>query len=423
MHLLPLRRTVLGQGTYHKLLKGRCYSDAYLRWEPERLGVRTFDPTEAHRTGLEHRPGKVTPQKHTFSRDYFRSLSCRELLKVAWAGSVDMYENKGEFMAFARRSIRKGEVVEKGILRGIGMGILQDDVSNPYVFKLGQDFLIGTGFPWGQHSALPSPPFLASGTLMFYQRSASDFNVRVSVKESPVEGFEFDAVACEDIPAGTPLVRQVADLSKCAPMFSYADKCHMSDDQVDDFLTQCRQSDREKADLAGVEPEDLHETALRRHVEQTRLGHAPIIFNERTVVLPHPMWGGFGVFACQDIRAGDIVETGLMGQVNGLQGDKCPYIFTWNEGGKRYIDGRENAWCTGSGNSMFYNSDYPANVRMYRLIDHFRYVIVARTNIREGEEVMHLYASSSWRSCFVQDSNLPKLLPVEESSQGQLPSP
>lgn len=417
MHVLSLRRTVVRQG-----VRGRFYSDAYLRWEPERLGVRTFNPIESHRLGLEHRPGKANSQKHTFSLNYFRSLSCRELLKVAWAGSVGVHDHKGEFIAVAQRPIRQGEVVEKGILRGIGTGNLQDDAPNPYVFKLGQDFLLGTGFPWGQYSALPSPPFLASGTLMFYQRAASNFNVQVTVKESPVEGFEFDAVACEDIPAGTPLFRRVADLSKCAPMLPYADKFDMSDEQLDSFLAQCQQSDREKAEMAGVEPDDLHEISLRGHLRQTRTGHVPIMVSDRTVVLPHPMWGGFGVFACQDIRAGDIVETGLMCQVNGLQGDKCPYAFTWNEGGKRHTDGRDNAWCTGSGNSMFYNSDYPANVRMYRLIDHFRYVIVAKTNIREGEEVMHLYASSSWRKCFVQDSKLPKLLPLAEVSNDHLPS-
>jgi len=250
---------------------------------------------------------------------------------------------------------------------------------------------------------------------MLYQKSKDKFNIQVSVKESAVEGFEFDAVASEDIPAGTPLIRQVADMSVSPSMTHNADNYHVSEGDLDKFLKLCQQFDQEKADAAGVEPDELHETTLRRHAWQTNFGDAGVMFNDFTVVLPHPVWGGFGVFACQDIQAGDVVEYGLMCQVNGLQGDKCPYTFTWNEGGKRYTDGRENAWCTGSGNSMFYNSDYPANVRMYRFINHFRYAIVARTNIKEGEEVMHLYASSSWRKCFVEDVNLPKLLPTGES--------
>jgi len=247
---------------------------------------------------------------------------------------------------------------------------------------------------------------------MCYQKSHDKFNIQVSVKESAVEGFEFYAVASEDIPVGTALIRQVARTSISPSIACNAENYHVSEDQLDKFIELCKKWDQDKAEAAGVEPEKVHEDALRKHVWQTNFENVPVLLNNSTVVLPHPVWGGFGVFACKDIAAGDVVEAGLMCSVNGLQGDKCPYTFTWNEGGKRYTDGRENAWCTGAGNSMFYNSDHPANVRMYRLIDHFRYVIVAQTNIREGEEVMHLYASSSWRKCFVDDANLPKLLPT-----------
>merc|ERR1712008_504174 len=212
-------------------------------------------------------------------------------------------------------AIRRGEIVERGILRGIGMGILKDDASNPAVFKLGQDFLLRTGFPWGQHSEIPGPPFLTSGTLMFYQKSKDKFNIQVSVKESPVEGFEFDAVASEDIPAGTPLIRQGADVSVSTSMTHKADNYHMSEDDLYKFLKLCQQFDQEKADAAGVEPDELHETTLRRHAWQTNFGDAGVMFNDFTVVLPHPVWGGFGVFACQDIQAGDVVEYGLMCQV------------------------------------------------------------------------------------------------------------
>jgi len=235
------------------------------------------------------------------------------------------------------------------------------------------------------------------------------------VKESPVEGFEFDAVASEDIPAGSRLVRKVADDNLVAPLPQYAADYHMSDETLEAYIAHVRKMDEEKAALAGVKPDVLHEDVIREHIQQTRSGQAPIL-SELTVTLPHPVWGGFAVFACQDIKAGEIVECGLHAKIEGLQGDKCPYVFTWNSDGKRYTDGRENTWATGSGNAMFYNSDYPSNVRMYRLFDQFRYIIVATTDIKEGEEVMHLYASSSWRKCFVQDDYLPKLLPVEGES-------
>merc|ERR1712147_250507 len=99
-----------------------------------------------------HRPGSVTSQKHTFSLGYFRSKPCRELLKVAWEGAVHMTINDGYFLPTARRKLRAGEIVERGILRGIEMGVLDDATPNPHVCKLGQDFLIGTAFPWAQTS-------------------------------------------------------------------------------------------------------------------------------------------------------------------------------------------------------------------------------------------------------------------------------
>merc|ERR1719265_1249413 len=143
----------------------------------------------------------------------------------------------------------------------------------------------------------------------------------------------------------------------------------------------------------------------------TRESTLPATDCSKTVVLPHPSWPGYGAFAVQDIKAGEAIEWGLMRSINGLDGDKCTYVFTWNSDGRRKKEG--NLWCMGGSNSMFWNSDNPANARMYRLYGGYRYLIVAKRDIRAGEEVMHLYASSSWRKCFVQDEYLPKLLPVE----------
>jgi len=388
-------------------------------WAPERLGVSTYDPVPAHRQGLKHRPGSVVKQKHTFDQAYFTSDPCRNLLKVAWAGAVGLRNMDGAFATFAKRDVGKGEIVERGILRGIAMGALDDAVSNPYVLKLGSDFLLKTGFPWGKHSGLPAPSFIASGLLMFYEKGLTRCNIEIMVKESAQEGFEFQAVAVEDIPAGAPLVRKVNADERAigepeGPPRDADANSSISEDQLQLYIQQWRRIDLEKAEAAGVEPDELHEGAVRDHVEQTNSGDAPIVRSEKTVTLPHPMWPGFGVFATQDIKAGDFVESGVMGRIQGLDGDKCPYVFTYNPDGKRY-SGNQNIWGTGCGNAMFYNSDYPANVRMYRFYGHFRYLIVAKEDIKEGEEVMHLYASSSWRKCFVHDSALPKMVPVEES--------
>jgi len=159
----------------------RLVSGSRDSWAPERLGVRTFNPIETHRSGLAHRPGSVNDQKHTFAIDYFRSAACRALLKVTWDGAVTVNVDEGRFVAFAKRPIRAGEIVEKGILRGIELGALDDAAHNPYVCKLGQDFLLSTGFPW-HRSEVPGPPFLPSGALMFYPKSTSKYNVTVLVK-------------------------------------------------------------------------------------------------------------------------------------------------------------------------------------------------------------------------------------------------
>jgi len=386
------------------------------QWTPERLGVIQFDAMEAHRAGLSHRPGSVVAQKHTFLKEYFNSKACKDLLKVAWEGSVRVEIQDGRFMTTATRRIKAGEVIERGILRGIGMGVLHNAAPNPFCFKLGHDFLFNAAFPWGQYSDVAPPPFLSSGTLNYYQcgQNGLGYNVKVVVKESPVEGFEFDTVAAEDIPAGSPLVRRVAEDTEAATVPRYGDTYHMSDDQVDKFLEFAQHLEESRAADAGVEPQVLHEEAIREHTRLTRSGEISPIENHRSVTLPHPTWGGFGVFACEDIKAGQIVESGLMGKINGLHGDKCPYVFTWNSTGKRFTDGTENMWATASGNAMFYNSDNPSNARMYRFYDHSRFLMVAKTDIKAGEEIMHLYVSSSWRKCFVEDSSLPKLQPVED---------
>jgi hypothetical protein len=237
-----------------------------------------------------------------------------------------------------------------------------------------------------------------------------NYNVELTVRESHVAGFECDVVATEDIPLGAPLLRRVSPA--CQRLFPstprYADFCNMTDSDVQNFLDYQGAVDAEKAvNLPeGIQPPELHKDVIFNHVRMVDNG-IPVLNCVRSVCLPHPIWDGYGVFATEDIHAGEIVESGMMHQLKGIDGNKCPYIFTWNKNGKRHADHTQNEWCTGGGNSMFYNSDYPSNCRMYRFHDHFRYLIVATQDIAEGEELMHLYVSSAWRKCFVDDPYLP----------------
>lgn len=328
-----------------------------------------------------------------------------------------MTDEDGQHVAMAGRYIRKGEIVERGILRAMDEASLDDFVPNPFVLRLGHDFLLG--LPWSQYSDRPGPAFLASGTLQTYKREADNYNVELTVKESHVAGFEFDAVATEDIQLGEHLKRRVAPV--CQRHFPetprYADFDIMTDSDVEHFLEyQGAVDEQTVAKREGAEPLMLHRDAIYEHALLTAAKRVPVLNCNRTVCLPHPVWDGYGVFASEDIKKGELVESGLMHQLQGVDGNKCPYVFTWNKDGQRHSDPKQNQWCTGGGHAMFYNSDYPANTRMYRFHDHFRYLIVATQDISEGEECMHLYVSSSWRKCFVEDSYLPKAEPIQRDT-------
>lgn len=392
-------------------MKRERFSTLGDKWAPERLGKYMRNPLHGYTGRLEYQQKERDTRKNTFNLEFFRSKQCRSLLKVSFEGSASIKAEDGQHVSMAARYIRKGEIVERGILRAIDEASLDDFIPNPYVLRLGHDFLLG--LPWSQYSDRPGPPFLASGTLPSFKRAVENYNVELTVKESHVAGFECDAVAIDDIPLGSPLIRRVAPTSQLEfpSLPRYADLCNMTDIDVQQFLDYQGAVDEKKGrDLPeGAQPQVLHKDAIFDHVKMTATSGIPILNCTRSVCLPHPVWDGYGVFATEDINAGEIVESGMMHQLQGLDGNKCPYVFTWNKDGMRKDELNKNQWCTGGGNSMFYNSDFPANTRMYRFHDHFRYLIIATQDICEGEELMHLYVSSSWRKCFVDDLSLPKL--------------
>lgn len=355
---------------------------------------------------LAYTPVSGDLQKHTFLTEYIESDDRKDHSRVAFVDMVTTAAHDGQHVAIAKRDIERGELIEKGILRLVDG--LSGSTPNPHVLRLGQDFeLSSTKRPVGC-------PFIASGTLMLYGKAVDTYNVELAV-HTPVghadDAHEFVVVAAEHIPAGAPLVRKVAQFSGEEAPVRYADVYHLSEEDVERYLDFRAELDKKVADKAGVAPDMLHADAIREHVQLTNEGRLPIVECSKTVVLPHPSWGGYGTFATEDIAAGEIVEWGLHRRIDGLHGDSCPFVFTWNSSGERNPDG--NMWAMGTGDVGFMNSDVPANARVYRLYGAYRYVIVAKRDIRKGEEVMHLYVSSSWRKCFAEDENLPKLLPID----------
>jgi len=108
--------------------------------------------------------------------------------------------------------------------------------------------------------------------------------------------------------------------------------------------------------------------------------------------------GGAGAFAACDIKKGEEVERGIVRVLTNLDGHENPYVFTWSD------DIPNVTWATGSGASIFYNtgSDEASNTHMERDFANGSFVITATKDIAAGEELLHVYKSKAWRTCFKQ---------------------
>jgi len=196
-------------------------------------------------TPLVHIPNAGDVQKHTFSTDYIDSDARKEDAKVKYEDTVTIAADNGHHVAVAKRDIKKGELIEQGIMR-LCEG-LDASVSNPFVLRLGSDFqLTGTKRPCGC-------PFLASGVLMFYRMSTDAYNVQLSVRAPVGKGsYEFSAVATQDIAAGTQLVREVIQDLDEERRVRCADAYNMSDTTVDKFLAFRKELDESLAAGVGI---------------------------------------------------------------------------------------------------------------------------------------------------------------------------
>lgn len=102
---------------------------------------------------------------------------------------------------------------------------------------------------------------------------------------------------------------------------------------------------------------------------------------------------GYGVFAKQDLKAGEIIETGLMYRLVNVDGNENPHLFTWSDDRK--------TWAAGSGCLPYYNhtSGEPNMKKVGDLVND-KMVVVALRDIKTGEELVSQYYSASWRKCF-----------------------
>jgi hypothetical protein len=102
---------------------------------------------------------------------------------------------------------------------------------------------------------------------------------------------------------------------------------------------------------------------------------------------------GLGVFAKQNFKVGEIIETGLMYRLTNVDGNENPHLFTWSDDRK--------IWAAGSGCLPYYNhTSSEPNMKKVGNLQADTMVVVALRDIKAGEELVSQYFSASWRKCF-----------------------
>ena len=101
---------------------------------------------------------------------------------------------------------------------------------------------------------------------------------------------------------------------------------------------------------------------------------------------------GFGVFANQDLKEGELIERGLLEIVKECDGNINPHLFTWSDDRK--------IWASGSGCLPYYNhTDEPNIIKQSDLVNN-TIEIFALKDIPKGTELRNTYFSKKWRTCF-----------------------
>tara|TARA_Y100000590_G_scaffold464573_1_gene634355 strand:+ start:151 stop:1056 length:906 start_codon:yes stop_codon:yes gene_type:complete len=124
-------------------------------------------------------------------------------------------------------------------------------------------------------------------------------------------------------------------------------------------------------------------------------------FDCSKVYLDQDKYGGIGVFAKQPIQKEEIIEKGIVRVLNECDGNKNPHVFTWSD------EIPNQVWAIGSGCSTFYNTGNKdeVNIKMHRDYINNQFLFIAIKDIKENEELLHLYKSKGWRKCFKKLNN------------------
>jgi hypothetical protein len=101
---------------------------------------------------------------------------------------------------------------------------------------------------------------------------------------------------------------------------------------------------------------------------------------------------GLGCFANCDIKKEEVVETGVMTRMEGVDGNIHERMFSWSDDRKLFA--------VGSGCLPFYNHSDEPNVMKIGDLKNDRMIVVALKDIRKGEEMRNRYISKAWRGCF-----------------------
>jgi|UniRef100_A0A6C0EH06 hypothetical protein len=302
-------------------------------------------------------------------------------------------------LPYSFKNIQKNSIIETGIMRNININNNSDYL--PFLINKKYDFK-----PVALQNIFKSPYFLISGNGMFFPKSYNYANCFLSVKFDIVNySLDYNITAITNIRDDTPLILYTDNKSNIMLNIDndYNKKLNISEDQLDRYFRIFKDQDSQR---------DIHYNEIKNHINKIQKNQIQIVDNNSKIaLLKHSKFTGYGVFATDNIKSGEVIEWGLQRKIDNLDGDKCPYVFTWNSCGKKLAD--KNKWTTGSGNAIFYNSDINPNTRMYRFYDDYFYMIVASKDIQKGEELTHYYVSSNWRECFVNDFYLPKNINLE----------
>jgi SET domain-containing protein len=129
------------------------------------------------------------------------------------------------------------------------------------------------------------------------------------------------------------------------------------------------------------------ETSLEEQAKQMGLVNCSKVY-----VAPSKL-GGCGVFAKNNYKKGELLETGLMMVLNNVDGNENPHLFTWSDDRK--------TWAAGSGSIPFYNHSDEPNIKKKGNLADNTMMIVALKDIKQHDELLNTYMSATWRKCFI----------------------